>query len=73
MGLLTPQPSDDQGEAPRPPEVDAVNNYRFDRLVEAGCPFWVANLIASSKADLHFVIDLLRRGCSPELAAEIVL
>jgi hypothetical protein len=72
MGLLTPQPSDDQGEAARPPEVDAVNNYRFDRLVEAGCPFWVANLIASSKADLHKVVEMLANGCSPELAVEIV-
>ena len=42
--------------------------------MEAGYPLPLAERLASSHADLHLAVDLVgRRGCAPEIAAEILL
>ena len=50
-----------------------VESWRLHILVEAGFPLHLAERIASSEADLHRAVDLVRRGCTPETAAEILL
>jgi hypothetical protein len=50
-----------------------VESWRLHILVEAGYPLHLAERIASSDADLHRAVDLVRRGCRPETAAEILL
>ena len=50
-----------------------VESWRLHILVEAGYPLVLAEKIASSEADLHRAVDLVRRGCRPETAAEILL
>ena len=50
-----------------------VESWRLHILVEAGYPLHLAERIASSEADLHRAVDLVRRGCSAETAAEILL
>jgi hypothetical protein len=41
--------------------------------MEAGYPLPLAEKIAHSNADLHHAVDLIRQGCGPETAAEILL
>jgi hypothetical protein len=41
--------------------------------MEAGYPLSLAEKVAHSDADLHHAVDLLRQGCSPETAAEILI
>jgi hypothetical protein len=41
--------------------------------MEAGYPLPLAERIAHSSADLHHAVDLIRQGCEPETAAEILL
>lgn len=50
-----------------------VESWRLHILVEAGYPLHLAERIASSEADLHRAVDLVRRGCQAETAAEILL
>lgn len=50
-----------------------VESWRLHILVEAGYPLHLAERIASSEADLHRAVDLVRRGCRPETAAEILV
>jgi hypothetical protein len=50
-----------------------VESWRLHILIEAGYPAPLAEKIASSEADLHRAVDLVRRGCRPETAAEILL
>jgi hypothetical protein len=51
-----------------------VESWRLHVLAEAGYPLPVAERIARSSADLHDAVTLVaERGCSPELAAEILL
>jgi hypothetical protein len=50
-----------------------VESWRLHILIEAGYPFKLAERIAASEADLHRAVDLVRRGCQPETAAEILL
>jgi hypothetical protein len=50
-----------------------VESWRLHILVEAGYPLPLAEKIASSEADLHRAVDLVRRGCRPETAAQILL
>ena len=50
-----------------------VESWRLHILIEAGYPLHLAERIASSEADLHRAVDLVRRGCRPETAAEILL
>jgi hypothetical protein len=50
-----------------------VESWRLHVLIEAGFPLPLAERIAGSEADLHRAVELLRSGCSPETAAEILL
>lgn len=50
-----------------------VESWRLHVLIEAGYPLSVAERLAHSSADLHQAVELLRVGCRPELAAEILV
>ena len=51
-----------------------VESWRLHVLMDAGYPLALAERIAQSDADLHEAVDIVtRRGCSPEIAAEILL
>lgn len=50
-----------------------VEGWRLHVLMEAGYPLPLAERIAGSEADLHRAVELIRRGCAPETAAEILL
>ena len=50
-----------------------VESWRLHVLIEAGYPLPLAERIAGSDVDLHQAVDLLALGCSPEIAAEILL
>lgn len=54
-------------------ERSKVESWRLHILLEAGYPRHLAERLASSEADLHRAVDLVRRGCGPETAAEILL
>ena len=54
-------------------EQAKVEGWRLHVLIEAGFPLPLAEKLAASGADLHTCVDLLRRGCAPETAAEILL
>ena len=50
-----------------------VVSWRRDRLVEAGLPLPLATRTArDGRYDLHALIDLVERGCPPELAVRIL-
>jgi hypothetical protein len=57
----------------RQSERAKVESWRLHVLIEAGFPLPLAERIAASEADLHRAVQLLRSGCSPETAAEILL
>jgi hypothetical protein len=59
-------------ETPRD-EQAKVESWRLHVLMEGGFPLPLAEKIAHSNADLHYAVDLIARGCSPETAAEILL
>ena len=50
-----------------------VESWRLHVLVEAGYPIPLAERVAHSNADLHQAVALIRAGCAPDLAAEIVV
>lgn len=50
-----------------------VESWRLHVLIEAGYPLPLAERIAYSEADLHQAVELVRAGCRPELAAEILV
>lgn len=50
-----------------------VETWRLHVLIEAGYPLPLAEQLAHSNADLHQAVELLKQGCRPELAAEILL
>ena len=54
-------------------EQAKVEGWRLHVLIEAGFPLPLAEKLAASEADLHTCVDLVRRGCSPLTAAEILL
>ena len=57
----------------RPTEQELVERWRAQELGRAGYPEDVAGELAMrSDVDLHAAIDLIRRGCTPELAAQIL-
>ena len=52
---------------------DPVVEWRQGRLIAAGCAAGLAARLAEdSDIDLHAVLELLDRGCPPELAARIM-
>jgi hypothetical protein len=50
-----------------------VESWRLHVLVEAGYPIPLAERVAHSNADLHKAVALVREGCAPDLAAEILI
>jgi len=51
-----------------------VESWRLHVLAEAGYPLPLAERLARSNADLHEAVTLVtERGCTHELAAEILL
>ena len=56
------------------PEIDRVEEWRQEELKRAGYDSKSAFLLAvSHEVDLHGAVDLLKKGCSAELALEILL
>jgi hypothetical protein len=54
-------------------EVQEVITWRRGRLAEAGFPLPLASQLAhDSRFDLHALIELTERGCSPELAVRVL-
>jgi hypothetical protein len=54
-------------------ERDKVAGWRLHVLIEAGYPLPLAEKLAHSEADLHTAVELVRKGCEPQTAAEILL
>jgi hypothetical protein len=54
-------------------ERDKVSGWRLHVLIEAGYPLPVAERLAHSEADLHTAVALVKQGCEPKTAAEILL
>ena len=54
-------------------EREKVESWRLHVLIEAGYPLPLAEKLAASEADLHVCVDLVRQGCTPVTAAEILL
>jgi hypothetical protein len=51
-----------------------IEAWRLKELIDAGYPMSLAELIAVRPSiDLHKAIELVKNGCAPELAAEILL
>jgi hypothetical protein len=56
-----------------PNEREKVASWRLHVLIEAGYPLPLAERLAHSEADLHGAVELVRKGCEPKTAAEILL
>jgi hypothetical protein len=55
-------------------EIERVENWRHDALRRAGYDHESAVVLAASHdVDLHRAVDLLHRGCSIDLALQILL
>lgn len=54
-------------------EQARVESWRLHVLIEAGYPLTLAEQLAASGADLHVCVDLVRGGCDPRTAAQILL
>jgi hypothetical protein len=55
-------------------ELSQVERWRADELERAGYEARAAAEIAARHdIDLHRAVDMLRRGCPPELALQILL
>lgn len=53
------------------PPVD-VTEWRRSRLIDAGFPAVLAATLADTRVDVHALLQLVDRGCPPELAARIL-
>jgi hypothetical protein len=54
--------------------ADAVEAWRLEQLLAAGYPIATAEQLAARQdIDLHRALDLVARGCDPELAGRILL
>lgn len=60
-------------EIPIESERSKVESWRLHVLIQAGYPLPVAERLAGSDADLHRAVELVDQGCSPDLAASILL
>jgi hypothetical protein len=68
--VVPPQPA--AASTGRGPTSD-VEAWRLRRLVDAGFPLPLAlDLATTPGVDLHALLDLVDRGCRPELAARIL-
>ena len=55
-------------------EIDRIERWRHEELERAGYDPEIALVLsASHDVDLHAAVNLLRRGCSVELALQILL
>lgn len=54
-------------------ERGKVEGWRLHVLMEAGYPVELAERVAASDVDLHHAVALVDQGCSPEVAARILL
>jgi hypothetical protein len=55
-------------------ELERVERWRADELMRAGFdPSSAGELAARLDIDLHAATELVDRGCSPELALQILL
>ncbi len=55
-------------------EVERVELWRLDSLERAGYDAQSAAVLAASpEVDLHFAVSLLERGCTVDLALQILL
>jgi hypothetical protein len=62
-----------QTETTRERQVDEVVRWRREQLAETGFSLPLAARIANdARYDLHALIELVERGCPPELAARIL-
>ena len=53
-------------------QVDEVVRWRREQLAETGFSLQLAGEVANdARYDLHALIELVERGCPPELAARI--
>lgn len=53
--------------------VDEVVDWRRDQLIDAGfAPALAAAIACNPRYDLHALIELVKRGCRPDLAARIL-
>lgn len=50
-----------------------VQSWRLHVLIAAGYPIDLAERVAGSDADLHDAVELVEQGCTPEVAAQILL
>ena len=58
----------------RPTEQELVERWRAEELERAGYPEdAAAELAMRNDVDLHRAVELLRQGCSPELAVQILI
>ncbi|HZQ17033.1 MAG TPA: hypothetical protein VFA82_09695 [Gaiellaceae bacterium] len=58
----------------RPTEQELVERWRSEELQRAGYPQELAERLAMrADVDLHRALDLVRDGCAPQLAADILL
>ena len=57
----------------RPTEQELVESWRATELERAGYPAEVAaELAGRMDVDLHLAVEMLTKGCSPELALNIL-
>ncbi len=55
-------------------EQERIESWRAGELERAGYEAAASRLLAArGDVDLHYAIDLLRAGCDPELALQILL
>jgi hypothetical protein len=55
-------------------EIDRIEQWRHEALERAGYDSESALVLAASHdVDLHSAVDLLKRGCSVDLALQILL
>ena len=55
-------------------EIERIEAWRAQELRRAGYDRGAATAVASRHdVDLHFAVDLVRRGCPPDLALKILL
>ena len=55
-------------------ETERIERWRYEALVRAGYePNAAQRLAARQDIDLHVAVEMLAKGCSPELALAILL
>jgi hypothetical protein len=69
---MTVHPSADLARCLRSHPPGDVHAWRVCWLLESGFSRELATAIASTDIDLHALLELVDRGCPPELAARIL-